>query len=56
MSKVVANVSMSLEGFIGNEVGRADGLFGWMGSGDAEVPPPARGNSGCLRPENPGRG
>ncbi len=43
MSKVVANVSMSLDGFIANEAGRADGLSGWMGSGDVEVPSAGEG-------------
>ena len=38
MSKVVTNMSMSLDGFIADEADAIDELFGWMGSGDVEVP------------------
>lgn len=38
MSKVVANMSMSLDGFIADEADGIDQLFGWMGNGDVEVP------------------
>jgi dihydrofolate reductase len=37
MSKVIANMSMSLDGFIAGPADEVDGLFGWMGSGDVEV-------------------
>ena len=45
MSKVVANVSMSLDGFIANEAGGVDGLSGWMGSGDVDEPTAGEGKS-----------
>jgi dihydrofolate reductase len=38
MSKVIANMSMSLDGFIADPADGIDHLFGWMGSGDVEVP------------------
>ncbi|MBO2448987.1 dihydrofolate reductase family protein [Actinomadura barringtoniae] len=38
MSKVIANMSMSLDGFIADPADGIDRLFGWMGSGDVEVP------------------
>jgi dihydrofolate reductase len=38
MSKVIANMSMSLDGFIADPADGIDQLFGWMGSGDVEVP------------------
>ncbi len=38
MSKVIANMSMSLDGFIADPADGIDELFGWMGSGDVEVP------------------
>jgi dihydrofolate reductase len=38
MSKVIANMSMSLDGFIADPVDGIDQLFGWMGNGDVEVP------------------
>ncbi|HEY0537654.1 MAG TPA: dihydrofolate reductase family protein [Actinoallomurus sp.] len=38
MSKVIANMSMSLDGFIADEADGIDQLFGWMGNGDVEVP------------------
>jgi dihydrofolate reductase len=38
MSKVIANMSMSLDGFIADPADGIDQLFGWMGNGDVEVP------------------
>ncbi|GAA2411374.1 dihydrofolate reductase family protein [Actinomadura vinacea] len=38
MSKVIANMSMSLDGFIADPDDGIDQLFGWMGNGDVEVP------------------
>jgi len=38
MSKVVANMSMSLDGFIADPADGIDQLFGWMGNGEVEVP------------------
>lgn len=38
MSKVIANMSMSLDGFIADTADGIDQLFGWMGSGDVETP------------------
>jgi dihydrofolate reductase len=38
MSKVIANMSMSLDGYIADTADGIDELFGWMGSGDVEVP------------------
>ncbi|GAA1529547.1 dihydrofolate reductase family protein [Actinomadura kijaniata] len=38
MGKVIANMSMSLDGFIADPADGIDQLFGWMGSGDVEVP------------------
>lgn len=38
MGKVIANMSMSLDGFIADPNDGIDLLFGWMGSGDVEVP------------------
>lgn len=38
MSKVIANMSMSLDGFIADPADGIDLLFGWMGNGDVEVP------------------
>lgn len=37
MSKVIANMSMSLDGFIADKGDGIDHLFGWMGAGDVEV-------------------
>jgi len=37
MSKVVANMSMSLDGFIADPADGVEELFGWMGAGDVEV-------------------
>jgi dihydrofolate reductase len=37
-SKVVADMSMSLDGFIADEKDGVDELFGWYGNGDVEVP------------------
>jgi dihydrofolate reductase len=38
MAKVVADMSMSLDGFIGDPHGGVGELFGWYGNGDVEVP------------------
>ncbi len=38
MSKVIANMSMSLDGFIADPSDGIDQLFGWMGNGEVEVP------------------
>jgi dihydrofolate reductase len=38
MSKVIANMSMSLDGFIADPADGCDELFGWMGNGDVELP------------------
>ncbi|KAA2255453.1 deaminase [Solihabitans fulvus] len=38
MGKVIANMSMSLDGFIADPADGIDHLFGWMGNGDVEVP------------------
>ena len=38
MSKVVADMSMSLDGFIADPSDGVDRLFGWYGNGDVEVP------------------
>jgi dihydrofolate reductase len=37
-SKVVADMSMSLDGFIADEKDGVEHLFGWYGNGDVEVP------------------
>ena len=37
MSKVIANMSMSLDGFIADPADGIEELFGWMGAGDVEV-------------------
>lgn len=38
MTKVIANMSMSLDGYIADTADGIDQLFGWMGSGDVETP------------------
>ncbi|MDN5932297.1 MAG: dihydrofolate reductase family protein [Pseudonocardia sp.] len=38
MSQVIANMSMSLDGFIADPADGIDQLFGWMGNGEVEVP------------------
>lgn len=38
MGKVIANMSMSLDGFVADPADGIDQLFGWMGNGDVEVP------------------
>ena len=38
MSKVIANMSMSLDGYIADTADGIDQLFGWMGNGEVEVP------------------
>jgi dihydrofolate reductase len=38
MTKVVANMSMSLDGYIADPADGIDELFGWMSNGDIEVP------------------
>jgi dihydrofolate reductase len=38
MGQVVADMTVSLDGFIADKDGRADQLFGWFFGGDAEVP------------------
>jgi dihydrofolate reductase len=38
MAKVVADMSMSLDGFIANPDGGVDELFGWYNNGDVVVP------------------
>jgi dihydrofolate reductase len=38
MGDVIADMSMSLDGFIADKDGRIDALVGWFFSGDAEVP------------------
>ncbi|MCP2335030.1 dihydrofolate reductase family protein [Actinomadura rupiterrae] len=38
MGKVIANMSMSLDGFIADTADGIDNLFGWMGNGEVEVP------------------
>ncbi|VVJ24501.1 Dihydrofolate reductase homolog [Amycolatopsis camponoti] len=38
MADVIANMSMSLDGFVADPQDRIDHLFGWFGSGDVEVP------------------
>ena len=38
MGKVVAEMSMSLDGFIADESDGVEELFGWYGNGDVEVP------------------
>ncbi|MFI7599592.1 dihydrofolate reductase family protein [Actinoplanes sp. NPDC049681] len=38
MAKVVADMSMSLDGFIADTQDRTEELFGWYGNGDVEVP------------------
>jgi dihydrofolate reductase len=35
---IIANMSMSLDGFIADPSDGVDRLFGWMGNGDVEVP------------------
>jgi dihydrofolate reductase len=37
MAKIVAEMSMSLDGFIADEKDGVDELFGWYGNGDVEV-------------------
>lgn len=50
MSKVIANMSMSLDGFVADLVDQVDHLFGWMGGGDVEVLPRPTGRSACPPP------
>jgi dihydrofolate reductase len=38
MTKVIANMSMSLDGYIADTADGIDQLFGWMGNGEVEVP------------------
>jgi len=38
MSRIVANMSMSLDGFVADQNDGIDQLFGWMGNGEVEVP------------------
>ena len=38
MGEVIADMSMSLDGFIADKDGRIDSLVGWYFNGDAEVP------------------
>lgn len=38
MSKVIANMSMSLDGFVADPSDGIDHLFGWYGSGEVTVP------------------
>jgi dihydrofolate reductase len=38
MGKVIASVSMSLDGYIADESDGVDDLFGWMGNGDVVLP------------------
>lgn len=38
MADVIANMSMSLDGFVADSEDRIDHLFEWFGSGDVEVP------------------
>ena len=38
MAKVIANMSMSLDGFIAGPHDEVDHLFGWYGTGDVEIP------------------
>jgi dihydrofolate reductase len=38
MSKVIANMSMSLDGYVADTADGIDQLFTWMGSGDVETP------------------
>jgi dihydrofolate reductase len=42
MATVVADMSMSLDGFIAGPNDRIDEIFSWMGSGDVEVPLPVK--------------
>ena len=45
MGDVIADMSMSLDGFIADKDDRIDRLVGWFFSGDAEVPTPSPGIS-----------
>jgi dihydrofolate reductase len=38
MSKVIANMSMSLDGYIADPADGIDEVFAWMGAGDVETP------------------
>jgi dihydrofolate reductase len=38
MADVIANMSMSLDGFVADSQDRIDHLFEWFGNGDVEVP------------------
>jgi dihydrofolate reductase len=38
MSKVIANMSMSLDGYIADPADGVDEVFAWMGAGDVETP------------------
>jgi dihydrofolate reductase len=38
MGEVIANMSMSLDGYIADPADGIDRLFGWMGNGEVEVP------------------
>ena len=38
MTRVIASMSMSLDGFIADEDGGAGELFGWFFSGDTVIP------------------
>jgi dihydrofolate reductase len=40
MGDVIADMSMSLDGYIADPDGRADRLFGWFFGGDTDVPTP----------------
>ena len=45
MGDVIADMTMSLDGYIADPDGRADRLFGWFFGGDTEVPTPDPGVS-----------
>jgi dihydrofolate reductase len=38
MNQVIANMSMSLDGYVADTGDGVEQVFGWMGSGDVEVP------------------
>ena len=45
MGDVIADMSVSLDGYVADAEGRADRLFGWFFGGDTEVPTPDPGVS-----------
>lgn len=50
MTQVIANMSVSLDGFVADEDDRVDLLFGWYGSGSVVTPKPLLLRASALSP------